>query len=98
MLKVKYKSDERKIKIDSYPRLIKFKNALSYIKKCSDVSIKTVYFSCISCGTWIKLLGYKSWPEINELKNPMKREAYYYCRPCLKKAIERYKKMRLDGE
>ena len=75
---------------------MKLRDALSYIQKCTDVSAKTVYFSCAKCGTWIKLLGHKSWPELDSLKYPLKGEAYYYCRPCLQEVTEKMKKLKDD--
>jgi len=96
-LKLKYKLDSRKVKIDKYPTVKKFREAILYIQKCSDVMEDSIEFTCVKCGTWIKLKGHHSWSIWDELKYPLKREAYYYCKECLGKAVNKNENRRKDN-
>jgi hypothetical protein len=88
MYDIRYKPEQGRIKQEKHMSLQKFKEALNYMAKCSDLDMKQIWFGCLRCGVWICFDRYTSSPVIIDLKNPLKREAYYYCKECAKEAVK----------
>ena len=95
---IKYKPEVGRIKTESHPTLQKFRLSLIYMRKCSDLDMKETWFGCLKCGIWIRLSDYKVFPELKKLKNPLKREARYYCHDCLKQGVINDAKRRKEKE
>jgi hypothetical protein len=87
MYKIKYKPEKGPIVEEKFKSLQKFKEALIYMTKCSDIDLRKVWFGCISCGTWICYFKYKPQAVVNKLKNPLKREAFFYCKECANQTV-----------
>ena len=95
---IKYKPEMGDIKQEKYKSLQKFKEAIQYMVKCSDLDMKQIWFGCLKCGIWISYYKYKPPSVIKNLKNPLKREAYFYCKECAKETVIQDVKKRKQKE
>jgi predicted RNA-binding Zn-ribbon protein involved in translation (DUF1610 family) len=87
MYYIRYKPEQGNIKIESFKGLQKFKDELQYMAKCCDIDLKQVWFRCPTCDLWMCYNNYKPRDIIKNLKNPLKREAYFYCKECAVKTV-----------